>query len=100
MKSEYIANVEIRDAVSVNLISGESRVRLLRVEVDIRGNGCVCFAVDSLARRKSDDKVGTDDLLWSLRHGDRKRSRLGMRNRLEPLTLFTASDVLVDEGAH
>lgn len=100
MKSEYVANVEIHDAVSINLVSGESEVRLLGVEVDIRGNGCVYFAVDSFARQKSGDEVSTDDLPWSLRHGDWKRSRLGIRNQLEPLILFTAPDVFVDECVH
>lgn len=75
-------------------------MRLFRVEVDVRGDGRVCFPVDSLARRKFGDKVGADDLLGSFGHGNWKCSRLGMRNRLEPLTLFAASDVLVDEGAH
>lgn len=31
VESKYIANVKIRDAVSVNLVGSESEVRLLRV---------------------------------------------------------------------
>lgn len=100
MELEYIANVEICDAIGINFVSRKSEVHLLRVEVDIRSNGCVCFAVDSLTQQKSSDKIGADDLPGSLAYGDRKRSRLRVGNRLKPLALLAASDVFIDESAH
>lgn len=100
MKLEHIANVEVCDAFSINLVYGESKVRLFHVQVDIRSDGCVCFPVNFFAWWQSSDEIGADDLLGSFGYSDWEHSQLGMRNRLELLILFTASNVLVDEGVH
>lgn len=100
VESEHIANVKIRDAISVNLVDSEGKVRLLHVWVDVCSDGCVGLPVNSSARWESSDEICADYLLRSLRYDDWKCCRFGVRNRLESLTLFIASNVLVDEGVH
>lgn len=86
--------------IGVNLVGGEGKVRLLHIQVDVCGNGCIRVAVDSFAQRKPGDEICADYLLGSLGYGNRERCRFGVRDWLEPLTLFTASDVFVDESMH
>lgn len=100
VKSERFANVEVCNAVGIHLVRGKGEMRLLCVQVDVCGDGCVCFAVDSLAWWQSSDEVSANDLPRPFRYGDWKCSQFGIRNWLESLALFTASNVLVDEGAH
>lgn len=96
----YASSLASVTAFSVNLVRSESKVHLLCVSVNVHGNGCVCFSVDFFARWQSSDEVSVDDLLGSLRHGDWKCSWFRVRDQLETLTLFTASNVLVNEGTH
>lgn len=70
MELEHIAYVKICDAVGINLIGGKSEVCLLCVQVDIYGNGYICFAVDSFARGKSGDEIGANNLPGSFGYGD------------------------------
>lgn len=97
---EYIMNIKIHNAVSINLIDSKCKMCLLQVQVDIRGNGCVCIAIDSFAQRESGDKVGANNLPWSLRYGNWECSRFRIGNWFEALALLTASDIFVDEGMH
>lgn len=100
MELEYIANMKICDTIGINLISDKSEVYLLWVQVDICGDCCVCITINSFAQRESNNEIGTDDLLGSLRYDNWEYSWLWIRNRLEVLILFTASDILVDEGVY
>lgn len=100
MKSEYVANVEVRNAFGVDLIRDEGEVHLLRVQVNVCGDGHVYVSVDFLAWWEPGNEIGADDLLRSFRYDDQEYSQLGMRDQLEMLTLFTASDILVDKGVH
>lgn len=100
MESEYIANVKIRDIVNVYFVYSKSKVCLLRVQVNIRSDGCIRFSVDSFAWWESDDEIGADDLSGSFKYGDQKHGQFRVENQLEALTLFIASDILVDEGVY
>lgn len=55
MESEYIADVEVRNAISVYLICSESKMCLLHVQVNVYSDGCVHIAIDPLAWWKSGD---------------------------------------------
>lgn len=92
--------MQVRNAIGVNLVGSESKVCLLRVQVNIRGNGCVYLSINFLTQWEPSDEISSDDLSGSLRYGDWKCSRFRVRNRLETLTLFIASDVFVDEGIY
>ena len=50
VETEDVANVEVRDAISVDCVVGKREVSLLAIEVDVSGDGVVRLAVDSLAR--------------------------------------------------
>lgn len=100
MESEYIVNIKICNAVSINFVNSESKVCLLRVQVNICGDGCVCITIDPFARRKSSNEIGVNNLLGSLGYGNWEHSRLGVRNQLEALAFFIALDILVNEGMH
>lgn len=93
-------DVKVCDALDVNFVRSKSKVHLLRIQINVCSDGCVCLSVDSLTRWKPDDEIGPNDLLESLGHGDWEHSQFGVRNRFEPLTLFAASNILIDEGVH
>lgn len=92
--------MEVHDAFGVHLIHGKGKVRLLRIQVNICSDGHVRISINSLAWWEPGDEISADDLLRSFGYGNWECGRLRMRNRLKMLTLFAASDVLVDKGAH
>lgn len=50
MESEYVTDVEVRDAVGIYFICSESEMRLLCVQVNVCGDGYVYIAVDLLTQ--------------------------------------------------
>ena len=57
VETEDVANMEVRNAISVDCVVGKREVGLLAIEVDVSGDGVVRLAVDSLARGQSGDEV-------------------------------------------